>query len=130
MKQVTEYMLSEQKPEFRRVVAVEYPRRGVWTIAFVTGEGMTDVQKISGEPMLTVLFPTCPTPIAGNTKMVPRRETIDLGMSVDSAVQYILSFGVVVPEEQVHAYQTDTAAELNVAVSADSAIATSERHSN
>ena len=129
VKQVTEYMLSEQKPEFRRVVAVEYPRRGVWTIAFVTGEGMTDVQKISGEPMLTVLFPTCPTPIAGNTKMVPRRETIDLGMSVDSAVQYILSFGVVVPEEQVHAYQAGTTAELNGAVSDDSAIASTERHS-
>jgi uncharacterized membrane protein len=116
VKQVTEYMLSEHKPDFRRVVAVEYPRRGVWTIAFVTGEGMADVQKLSGEPMVTVLFPTCPTPIAGNTKMVPRRETIDLAMSVDSAVQYILSFGVVVPEQQIHEHLVAANRESNGAV--------------
>jgi uncharacterized membrane protein len=101
VKQVTEYMFRENEPQFNRVVAIEYPRRGVWTIAFVTGDGLVDLQKISGEPMLTVLFPTCPTPIAGNTKIVARRETIDLPMTVDQAFQYILSFGVVVPDEQV-----------------------------
>jgi uncharacterized membrane protein len=101
VKQVTDYMFRENEPQFSRVVAVEYPRRGVWTIAFVTGDGLVDVQKVSGEPMLTVLFPTCPTPIAGNTKIVARRETIDLPMTIDQAFQYILSFGVVVPDEQV-----------------------------
>ncbi len=101
VKQVTDYMFNESNIKISRVVAVEYPRRGVWTIAFVTGEGLADVQKLTGEPMLTLLFPTCPTPIAGNTKLVPRRETIDLRLSVDQAVQYILSFGVVIPEEQV-----------------------------
>jgi uncharacterized membrane protein len=101
VKQVTDYMFRENEPQFSRVVAVEYPRRGVWTIAFVTGDGLADVQKVSGEPMLTVLVPTCPTPIAGNTKIVARRETIDLPMSIDQAFQYILSFGVVVPDEQV-----------------------------
>jgi uncharacterized membrane protein len=101
VKQVTDYMFGQDEPEFHRVVAVEYPRRGVWTIAFVTGDGLVDVQKISGEPMLTVLFPTSPTPIAGNTKVVARRETIDLPMTIDQAFQYILSFGVVVPDSQV-----------------------------
>jgi uncharacterized membrane protein len=101
VKQVTEYMFRQDQPQFNRVVAVEYPRRGVWTIAFVTGDGLTDLQKITGEPMLTVLFPTSPTPIAGNTKMVARRETLDLPMSIDQAFQYILSFGVVVPEEHI-----------------------------
>ncbi len=101
VKQVTDYMFRESEPQFNRVVAVEYPRRGVWTIAFVTGDGLVDLQKLSGEPMVTVLFPTCPTPIAGNTKIVARRETIDLPMNVDQAFQYILSFGVVVPDEQV-----------------------------
>jgi uncharacterized membrane protein len=103
VKQVTDYMFRENEPQFNRVVAAEYPRRGVWTIAFVTGEGLADVQRITNEPMLTVLFPTCPTPIAGNTKLVARRETIDLPMTVDQAFQYILSFGVVVPEDQVQA---------------------------
>jgi uncharacterized membrane protein len=101
VKQVTDYMFRENEPQFSRVVAVEYPRRGVWTIAFVTGDGLADVQKVSGESMLTVLFPTCPTPIAGNTKIIARRETIDLPMSIDQAFQYILSFGVVVPDEQI-----------------------------
>ena len=102
VKQVTDYMFRENEPQFSRVVAIEYPRRGIWTIAFVTGDGLLDVQKVSGEPMLTVLFPTCPTPIAGNTKIVARRETIDLPMSIDQAFQYILSFGVVLPDEQIH----------------------------
>ncbi|MEX2139286.1 MAG: DUF502 domain-containing protein [Pirellulales bacterium] len=101
VKQVTDYMFGQDEPEFHRVVAVEYPRRGVWTIAFVTGDGLTDVQKITGEPMLTVLFPTSPTPIAGNTKIVARRETIDLPMTIDQAFQFILSFGVVVPDSQI-----------------------------
>jgi uncharacterized membrane protein len=103
VKQVTDYMFRQDEPQFHRVVAVEYPRRGIWTIAFVTGDGLSDVQKVSGEPMLTVLFATSPTPIAGNTKIVARRETIDLPMTIDQAFQYILSFGVVVPEEQVRA---------------------------
>jgi uncharacterized membrane protein len=103
VKQVTDYMFRENEPQFNRVVAVEYPRRGIWTIAFVTGDGLADVHKMTGEPMLTVLFPTCPTPIAGNTKIIARRETIDLPLSVDQAFQYILSFGVVVPEDQVRA---------------------------
>lgn len=103
VKQVTDYMFGkEEETQFHRVVAVEYPRRGVWTIAFVTGDGLADVQKVSGEPMLTVLFPTCPTPIAGNTKIVARRETIDLPMTIDQAFQYILSFGVVVPDSQIY----------------------------
>ena len=94
-------MFREDEPQFNRVVAVEYLCRGIWTIAFVTGDGLADVHKMTGEPMLTVLFPTCPTPIAGNTKIIARRETIDLPLSVDQAFQYILSFGVVVPEDQV-----------------------------
>lgn len=120
VKQVTQYMFSDEQPSFSRVVAVEYPRRGVWTIAFVTGEGLAGIQQITGEPMLTVLFPTCPTPIAGNTKIVPRRETIDLAMSVDQAVQYIISFGVVVPLEQLGGYRLNEAGP-NGALSADAA---------
>jgi uncharacterized membrane protein len=101
VKQVTDYMFRQDEPQFHRVVAIEYPRRGVWTIAFVTGDGLADVQKFSGEPMVTVLFPTSPTPIAGNTKIVARRETLDLPMTIDQAFQYVLSFGVVVPDEQI-----------------------------
>jgi uncharacterized membrane protein len=106
VKQVTDYMFGQDEPQFHRVVAIEYPRRGIWTIAFVTGDGLTDVQKLSGEPMLTVLFPTSPTPIAGNTKIVARRETIDLPMTIDQAFQYILSFGVVVPDSQIQQAKT------------------------
>jgi uncharacterized membrane protein len=121
VKQVTDYMFRQDEPQFHRVVAVEYPRRGVWTIAFVTGDGLADVQKFSGEPMVTVLFPTSPTPIAGNTKIVARRETLDLPMTIDQAFQYILSFGVVVPDEQIEqARLLDAAANENGAAVADS----------
>jgi len=98
VKQVVDYFLSQEQPRFSRVVAVEYPRRGIWTMAFVTGEGLADVERITGEPMLTILFPTCPVPVTGNTKIVPRREVIDLNVSVEQAAQYILSYGVVINE--------------------------------
>ncbi len=62
VRQVVNYLFDTEQPRFSRVVAVEYPRRGIWTLAFVTGEGMSDLEKITGEPMLTILFPTCPVP--------------------------------------------------------------------
>ena len=101
VKQVVGYLLDTDAPRFSRVVAVEYPRQGIWTMAFVTGEGLVDIERISGEPMLTILFPTCPVPVTGNTKVVPRREVVDLNVTVEQAAQYVISYGVVISEESV-----------------------------
>lgn len=100
VKQVTDFVFQEAELEFTRVVAVEYPRRGIWSIAFVTGEGLLDIEGAANEGILSVLVPGSPMPFTGFTIMVKRSETIDLNLSVDQAIQYLVSCGVVVPPQQ------------------------------
>ena len=100
-KQVTDYMFSERELDFTRVVAVEYPGRGIWSLAFVTSEGIADVQRVAGEPMLAIMVPTSPFPITGYTMLVPRSEVLDVNLSVEEAVEYLVSCGVVVPTAQL-----------------------------
>ncbi len=105
VKQVTEYLFNSQTLDFTRVVAVEYPCPGVWTLAFVTGQGMPAINALAGEPTLTVMFPTNPMPFAGTIKMVPKSEVLDVDMTIEQAVEYIVSCGVVVPPQQLAARQ-------------------------
>jgi len=100
VKQVTDFVLSDREVEFQRVVALEYPRAGSWTLGFVTGEGMLDCAVEVREPMLTVLVPTSPVPAGGFTVMVTRSSVIDLNLTVDQAVQFIVSCGVLIPPHQ------------------------------
>jgi uncharacterized membrane protein len=97
VKQVTDFFFSEQPIGFNRVVTIEYPRRGSWAIAFVTGAGMRDITAAVNEPMLSVLVPTSPIPGTGVTLMVCERDAVDLNMTIDQAVQYFVSCGVVGP---------------------------------
>ncbi len=100
VKQVTDFVFSEREVEYNRVVAVEYPRRGVWSIGFVTGESMLAIRKAANEPVLTVLMPTSPMPATGFTVTVLQSETVELDISVDQAIQFVVSCGVVVPPSQ------------------------------
>jgi uncharacterized membrane protein len=100
VKQVTDFVLSDREVEFQRVVALEYPRAGSWTLGFVTGEGMLDCAAEVREPMLTVLVPTSPVPAGGFTVMVTRSSVIDLDLTVDQAVQFVVSCGVLIPPHQ------------------------------
>lgn len=100
VKQVTDFALNENEMTFTRIVAVEYPRRGVWSMGFVTGEGMRDIRDAAGEPILTVLMPTSPMPATGFTISIPKSETIDLNITIDQAVQFCVSCGVVIPDHQ------------------------------
>ena len=100
VKQVTDFAFSEADVQFTRVVAVEYPRRGIWSIGFVTGESMLDIRNAAGEPVLSVLMPTSPMPATGFTISVPKSETVDLDITIDQAIQYCVSCGVVVPDHQ------------------------------
>ena len=100
VKQVTDFAFSETDVQFTRVVAVEYPRRGVWSIGFVTGESMLDIRRAAGEPVLSVLMPTSPMPATGFTITIPKSETVDLDITIDQAIQYCVSCGVVVPDHQ------------------------------
>jgi uncharacterized membrane protein len=97
VKQVTDFVFSENETEFTRVVAVEYPRRGIWSLGFVTGGGLRSVATAADESVLSVLVPTSPMPATGFTITVRKSETIDLDITVDQAFQFIVSCGVVVP---------------------------------
>lgn len=100
IKQVTDFALSERKIEFSRVVAVEYPRKGVWSVGLVTGTGMRMLQAVSDSTLLTVFIPSSPTPFTGYTITVRREEVVDLAMSIDDALRFTISGGVIMPSNQ------------------------------
>lgn len=96
-KQVSEFFFAERTVEFRRVVAIQYPRMGVWMVGFVTGRSFRVLAQRVGRDLLTVFIPTSPTPVTGFAVTIPKEEVIDLPISVDEAFQYIISVGVIMP---------------------------------
>jgi len=100
VKQVTDFFLTEEdhKSLFRRVVAVEYPRKGIWSVGFVTGSGLEKVVAAIKREFVTVLIPTSPTPFTGFVITVQRKQTIDLDMTIEEALRFIVSGGVVTPD--------------------------------
>lgn len=101
VKQVTDFLFSEREIEFTRVVAVEYPRKGIWSVGFVTSESLLDIRSAANEPVVTVLMPTSPIPGTGFAINVRKSETIDLNITIDQALQFIVSCGVVIPPQQM-----------------------------
>ena len=99
-KQVSDFFFGQRAVEFKRVVVLEYPRKGIWSLGFVTGEGFLDVQAAANEPVLSVLVPTSPAPMTGFTVLVRRSEVVDLNITIEQAIEYIISCGVVVPLHQ------------------------------
>jgi len=98
VKQVSDTLFSENGNAFRTAVLVQWPREGVWTIAFVTGTPGSDVvEHLGGGDYLSVYVPTTPNPTGGYFVMLKRSDCIELKMSVDEALKYIVSMGVVVP---------------------------------
>lgn len=99
VKQVTDFFLTgeEQKKMFSRVVAVEYPRKGIWSVGFVTGSGIEKVVNNVRKEFLTILIPTSPTPFTGFVIMVPKKQTIDLDMTIEEALRFTVSGGVIAP---------------------------------
>lgn len=97
IKQVSDTLFSSSGNAFREAVLVQYPREGAWTIAFVTGKpGGEAAHHLVGD-YLSVYVPTTPNPTSGFFLMVPRRDVIELAMSVDEALKYVISMGVVAP---------------------------------
>lgn len=125
VKQVTDFLFTDPDVEYTRVVALEYPRRGMWSLGFVTGDSMIDIRCAANEPVLTVLIPTSPMPFTGYTVTVKKSETIDLNISIDQAFQFIISCGVVVPPQQL-AEALEQRAEQAVAIGAESVVGSPE----
>lgn len=99
VKQVSDTLFSEGGNAFRTAVLVQWPREGVWTVAFVTGAPGGEVAALLQDEYVSVYVPTTPNPTGGYFVMLRRSDCIELDMSVDAALRYIVSMGVVVPNE-------------------------------
>ena len=97
VKQVSDTLFSENGNAFRKALLVQWPRAGVWTIAFQTGTPGGDVINHLAGDYLSVYVPTTPNPTGGYFVMLKREDCIELSMSVDQALTYVISMGVVVP---------------------------------
>jgi len=97
IKEISQTLFSGRKTMFQRVVLVEYPRAGVYTIGFVTSEAEGETQAKTPDQVVNVFFPTTPNPTSGWLALVPRSQVIDLDMSVADGMRLIVSGGAVVP---------------------------------
>lgn len=100
VKQVSDTLFSSSGQAFRQALLVQYPREGSWTIAFLTGKPGGDAASHLGNDFVSVYVPTTPNPTSGFFLMMPKAEVIELEMSVDEALKYIISMGVVAPPQR------------------------------
>jgi uncharacterized membrane protein len=99
VKQVSDTLFSDSGNAFRKAVLVQYPRVGSWTIAFITGAPGGDVVNHLHGDYVSVYVPTTPNPTSGFFLMMPKADVIELDMSVDEALKYIISMGTVAPKD-------------------------------
>ena len=97
VKKVSDTLFSSNGNAFRTALLVQYPRAGAWTIAFQTGVPMGEVARHLGDDFVSVYVPTTPNPTSGFFLMLPRSAVIELEMSVDEALTYVISMGSVAP---------------------------------
>jgi len=97
VKQVSDTLFSDSGNAFRKALLVQFPREGVWTIAFLTGTPGGDVSNHLQGEYVSIYVPTTPNPTGGYFLMVPKEDVVELDMSVDQALKYIISMGTVAP---------------------------------
>jgi uncharacterized membrane protein len=97
VKQVSDTLFSEKGNAFRKALLIQWPREGMWTVAFLTGQPGTGVAEHLPDDCLSVYVPTTPNPTGGYFVMLKRSDCIELDMSVDEALTYVISMGVIVP---------------------------------
>jgi uncharacterized membrane protein len=106
-KSFAEIVLSDSGQSFKKVLLIEYPRKGVYSLAFQTATTLEEVQYRTREDVVCAFVPTTPNPTSGFIVLIPREDVVELDMEVDAAVKMIVSLGVVVP-----AWTNDRIAEL------------------
>ncbi|MEQ8850899.1 MAG: DUF502 domain-containing protein [Phycisphaerales bacterium] len=111
VKQIVDFLLGDgtRKLDADRVVLVEYPREGIWTVGLLTGPTMRVIEEITGAQCVTVFIPSSPTPFTGYTITVPRRDVVELPISLDEAIKFVVSGGVLIPPRQVIGGKRDIA---------------------
>lgn len=100
VKQVFETMLAQKANAFREVALIEYPRPGIWTLAFITGTTSGEVRDRFEEEMVNVFVPTTPNPTSGFLLFLPRRDVHVLDMSVEDGIKMVVSTGIITPPEK------------------------------
>ena len=98
VKRFAELVLSDSSDSFKKVLLVEYPRKGLYSLCFQTSEHPPEVESRTGEKVVTVFLPTTPNPTSGVMLFVPAKDVVELDMPVDEALKMVISLGVVVPE--------------------------------
>ncbi len=100
VKQLVNLVMGDKPMAFKRVVYVEYPRKGVWSLGLVTSGSLSSVAGYAGERMLAVFIPSTPTPFTGFVINVPEKDVLDAPLSVDEAIRFLLTGGALIPEHQ------------------------------
>lgn len=98
LKQVFETMFSDKKQSFNKCVLLEYPRKGIWILGFVSAETKGEIKKELHEELLSVFIPTTPNPTSGFLIFVPKKDVIPLSMSVEQGIKFVISCGIVEPD--------------------------------
>jgi uncharacterized membrane protein len=96
-KNFAEIVFSDSDQSFKKVLLIEYPRKGIYSLAFQTATNLGEVQGRTGEPVVCTFVPTTPNPTSGYIIIVPKKDVIELDMDIDEALKMIISLGVVVP---------------------------------
>lgn len=96
-KQMIQALVSTNSQAFRKVLLVEYPRKGMWSVAFQTGEVTKEIDNSTENPMVTIFIPTTPNPTSGFLMIVPKEDVKELEMTTDEALKFIISLGVMPP---------------------------------
>ena len=103
VKQLVDLVMGERKIAFNRVVLIQYPRQGLWTVGFVTGASLSEARRVSGVDCISVFIPSTPTPFTGFTITVPATDAIDLPITIDEAIRFIITGGALVPAKDAGA---------------------------
>ncbi|MDC9714845.1 MAG: DUF502 domain-containing protein [Gammaproteobacteria bacterium] len=98
LKQLSDTILSPSSNSFKKALLIEYPRKGLWTIAFQTGDYHGEIEEKIGQDIVNIYVPTTPNPTSGFFIMLPKNEVIELDMHVDEAFKLVISTGVVTPK--------------------------------
>ena len=99
LKQIFETFFSSKTQAFSKVVLLEYPRKGIWILGFVSSEIKGEVKAQFKEEMLNIFIPTTPNPTSGFLIFVPKKDTVELDMSVEEGIKFVISGGLVEPNE-------------------------------
>jgi uncharacterized membrane protein len=107
LKQILETVFADHSAAFREAVLVEYPRRGIWAIAFITGRTEGEVQSITEEECVNIFLPTTPNPTSGYLLFVPKKDLVSLSMTVEEAIKMVISGGIITPPDRRPRAQRD-----------------------